>query len=53
MPVKQIGTLHGQRIRVTMRKGQEVSFRHFAVEAGNSIDKYVEAKKKKGWKLNW
>lgn len=53
MPVKQIDTLQGQRIRVTMRKGQEISSRHFAVRAGSNIDKYIEAKKKKGWKINW
>lgn len=53
MPVKQIGTLHGQRIRVTMRKGQEISSRHFAMDAGSRIDSYVAAKQKKGWKLNW
>lgn len=53
MPVKRIGTLQGNRLRVTMRKGNEISFRHFGLHDQNRIDRYVEAKKKKGWKLNW
>mgnify|MGYP000853088973 CR=1 FL=1 len=53
MPIKTINILHGKRQRVTMKKEQEVSFKHFGIYEGKRMAKYIERKTKEGWKLEW
>lgn len=53
MPIKEINMLHGKRIRVTMKKERTVSSKHFSIHEPGRVARYVEAKQKKGWKIEW
>lgn len=55
MPVKVVHLYQGTRQRVTMKKEREVSARHFTVDTVgiNKMNRYIEAKERKGWNLKW
>lgn len=53
MPIKIINILHGQRTRVTMKKDTQVSMKHFGINDGKRMARYIERKIQQGWKLEW